>query len=47
MDQKGEILKLKSEWASKVFEEVEKKVKEMSEKRTMEYRNLLNKLVIE
>lgn len=47
MDRKGEILQLKSEWANRVFEEAGKRMAEMSEKSSPEYREVLSKLILE
>jgi len=47
MNKKGELLRVKSEWANRVFEESGKRIGQIAEKGTAEYRELLGKLVLE
>ena len=47
MDQKGEILQTKSQWADRVFEEAGKRLAEMADKGGSDYRELLSKLILE
>lgn len=47
MHWKGELLKLKREWAGRVLDEAEKRIAEISEKGGAEYRQLLGRLILE
>jgi V/A-type H+-transporting ATPase subunit E len=47
MEQKGKLLRVKSEWAKRVFEEVEKIIAKMAEKGGQEYIELLTNLILE
>jgi vacuolar-type H+-ATPase subunit E/Vma4 len=47
MDRKGELLRLKSELCDRVFEEAEKKISQIAEMGSQEYRELLSRLTVE
>jgi vacuolar-type H+-ATPase subunit E/Vma4 len=47
MDRKGDLLRVKSGWTNRVFEEVEKRITKMAEKRGREYDELLANLTLE
>jgi len=47
MKRKGELLRVKSEWGKRVFEEVEKRVMKMTEKSGPEYSELLSNLTLD
>jgi vacuolar-type H+-ATPase subunit E/Vma4 len=47
MDRKGELLRVRSGWAERVFEEVEKRIAEMAENGGRKYHELLRNLVLE
>jgi vacuolar-type H+-ATPase subunit E/Vma4 len=47
MDRKGELLRVKSEWAKRVFEEVEKRIAKIAENSGQEYNGLLSNLILE
>lgn len=47
MSQKGELLRLKSQWVKRVFEEVEKRTAEMAGNNGPEYHELLTNLILE
>jgi vacuolar-type H+-ATPase subunit E/Vma4 len=47
MDQKGELLRMKSEWTKRVFEEVEGRIAKMAENGGREYYELLSNLILE
>jgi vacuolar-type H+-ATPase subunit E/Vma4 len=47
MEQKGQLLRQKSEWANRVFEEARKRLVDISEKGGAEYREFLSKLILE
>jgi vacuolar-type H+-ATPase subunit E/Vma4 len=47
MERKGQLLRVKSEWAKRVFEEVEKRIAKMAENGGREYDNLLTDLTLE
>ena len=47
MDRKGDLLRVKSGWTNRVFEEVEKRVTKMAENGGREYDELLANLILE
>lgn len=47
MDRKGELLRVKSGWVKRVFEEVERRLAEVAENSGREYRELLSDLILE
>jgi len=47
MDRKGNLLRVKSVWTNRVFEEVEKRVTKMAENGGREYNELLANLILE
>jgi V/A-type H+-transporting ATPase subunit E len=47
MDRKGDLLRVKSEWTNRVFEEVEKRITKMAENGGREYDELLANLILE
>lgn len=47
MDEKGELLRSKNEWAGRVFKEAEKRIASMAERGGSDYRELLSKLILE
>jgi len=47
MDGKGELLRVKSEWSRRVFEEAQKRIARMAENGGQEYNELLGNLVLE
>lgn len=47
MNRKGELLRLKSDWANRVFEEAGKRIIQMAEKDGAEYHELLTNLILE
>lgn len=47
MDRKGELLRLKSGWSNRVFEEAEKRISQIAENTGQEYRELLSKFILE
>ena len=47
MNQKGELLLLKSKWANSVFQEAEKRISEIAENTGQEYEEFLIKLILE
>jgi vacuolar-type H+-ATPase subunit E/Vma4 len=47
MDLRGELLRLKQKWSSRVFEQAESRIEQLVEKDGAEYRELLRKLVLE
>jgi vacuolar-type H+-ATPase subunit E/Vma4 len=47
MDRKGELLRVKSGWAKRVFEEVERRIAKMAENGGSEYYELLSNLILE
>jgi len=47
MKRNGELLRVKSEWGKRVFEEVEKKIMKMAEAGGPEYSELLNNLILD
>lgn len=47
MDRKGELLRVRSGWGKRVFEEVERRIAEMAENGGQEYHELLSNLVLE
>ena len=47
MDRKGDLLRVKSGWANRVFEEVEKRITKMAENGGREYNELLANLTLE
>jgi len=47
MNWKGNLLRLKSEWCKRVFEEAEKRISQIAKNGGQEYRELLSKLILE
>jgi vacuolar-type H+-ATPase subunit E/Vma4 len=47
MDLRGELLRVKQKWSSRVFEQAEARIEQLVEKDRAEYRELLHKLVLE
>jgi len=47
MNLRGELLRLKQKWSSRVFEEAERRIEQVAEKDGPEYQELLRKLVLE
>jgi vacuolar-type H+-ATPase subunit E/Vma4 len=47
MDRKGDLLRVKSDWTNRVFEEVEKRITKMAENGGREYNELLADLTLE
>jgi vacuolar-type H+-ATPase subunit E/Vma4 len=47
MDRKGDLLRVKSGWTNRVFEEVEKRITKMAENGGREYNELLANLTLE